>query len=248
MVPFKLLARAMSNAAPAPLAYLLAAFFRLRGLMKWPLQPMYAVGEHGSERTVQRDEMPGRALARWAPITEQLEDLGFRALKYQIADVIGEKEQVAALFLDASGTTVATLEWLRMRGADGFEERSPLEFNSYGDDDPEVMTAAMTDEDLVLADMLQLEFVDSVLLSNRTPIRQLYERHEARVQRRSVYQMTPDAALEEHEKRSERRFSWVVRRGLLRPLRQAEVEMLKRKKTADQIDGTDASPPAAASS
>jgi hypothetical protein len=226
-VPFEILARSLCNVAPAAFAYPLAAFFRLRGMVSWPLRPMYAVGELGSERIVDPTELPTRALSRWAPLIKQLDDLGFIPLKYAIADMIGEKEHVAAVFLDALGTTMVTLEWLRMRGADGLEEKSPFEFNSYGDEDPEIMTGAMNKEDLILADMLTLDFVDAELLSNEMSLRQVYYRHKERIRSRTFYQMTTEAALKEHETRTVRRFTWAVERGLLRSLSQREIERLR---------------------
>jgi hypothetical protein len=228
-VPFKVLAQSLSSVAPAVVAYPLAAFFRLRGMMNWPLQPMYATGELGSERIVERNELPARALSRLAFLFQQVDALGFVALKYAIADIIGEKEHVAAVFLDPAQMTLATLEWLRMRGANGLEEKTPYEFNSYGDQDPEIMTGAMNKEDLVLADMLTLSFVDTELQSNEVPFEQVYQRHQVRIRSRNFYQMTPEAARQEHEKRTARRFAWALEEGLMRPLRPREIERLRSK-------------------
>jgi hypothetical protein len=232
-VPFKILARSLASAAPAAVAYPLAAFFRLRGMINWPLQPMYAVGELGSERLVERNELPPRALSRLAPLFKQLDELGFLPLKYAIGDIIGEKQHIAAVFLDPSQMTLATLEWLRMRGAEGLEEKTPYEFNSYADRDPEIMTGAMNKEDLVLADMLTLEFVETELLSNEIPLDQVYQRHQVRIRSRTFYRMTPEAALREHEQRTARRFSWAVEQGLMRPLSERETERLSGKHFPD---------------
>ncbi|NUQ63342.1 MAG: hypothetical protein HUU20_12755 [Pirellulales bacterium] len=226
-VGYRTLLKGFSAVAPAPLALALAAFFRLRGLLRWPLKPMYASGGVGSEREVARDGLPPRALSRWAPIIEQLADLGFSPLRYSLADVIGQKQQAAALFLDGPGSTIATLEWIRMRGGQGIEEKTPLELNSYAREDPEIMTASVAKEDLMLGDLLQLDFVDTLLLPNHVRLDEVYRRHLARTEGRFFYRMTPEAALKEHRARTQRRFSWALEQGFVRPLTPAEVSRVR---------------------
>jgi len=222
-VPFGVLRKGLSVVLPSPVAFVIAAVFRLRGLLGMPLKPSYAVGELGSERDVSYDEMPTHAISKWAPILEELRDLGFTPLKYTMPDIIGQKEQAAAYFLDNAGSTIATLEWMRMRGAEGIEEKTPFEFNSYARDDPEVMTGSVTKEDMALADMLKLDFVDLQVLPNTLRPTEVYQRHLQRIQGRSFYEMTPEAALQENKARARRRFEWVADQGLLRPLSPAEV-------------------------
>jgi len=229
-VPFGTLKRAMSQGVPAWFAFCFAASTRLRGKLRWPLKPTYAVGGPGSERIVELDAMPPRAFSRWAPITEQFHDLGFQPLRYSIADVIGEKAHAAAIFLDKPGSTIATLEWIRMRGFRGFKERTPVELNSYADEDPEIMTAAANRGELVLAGMFQLEFVDMDFLSDRLSVEEVYEKHQARARGRPVYRMTPESALEEHEKRRDRRFARVLESGLMRPLSPVEIRRVREKR------------------
>lgn len=226
-VPFGVLARALSGTIPAPLAYAIAALFRIRGLLRWPLRPTHAVGGPHSGRDVPRQSLPLAAQTRWAAILQRLEELGFRPLKFTIADIIGPKEHVAGVFLDAPGTTLLTLEWMRMPGAGGMEEASPYEFNSYADDDPEIMTGAVRPQDLPLADMLQLDFVDLEVHSNELAVGQVYQRHLARIEGRKFCPMSPEEALREHERRKERRFRWVLDRGLMRRLSDREVETLR---------------------
>lgn len=229
-VPFGTMRRSLATAVPEPIASLLAAFFRMRGVLGWPLKASYAVGGVGSELVVEPDILPPRAISRWAPIIEQLRDLGFTPLKYSIGDVIGEKEQASIVFLDEPGTTIATTDWIRMRGGEGIAEKTPLEFNSYAEDDPEIMTGFVPKEDLALAGMLTLDFVDSAMFPNHLPLGDVYRRHLARTESRPFYQMTHETALSEHRKRSERRFSWAVEQGLLRPLDPAEVARLQEMK------------------
>ena len=226
-VPFRTMRQCLSATVPGPVALALAGFFRLRGLLRWPLRPMYATGGVGTGQDVGRDQLPPRSLSRWAPIFEQLGDLGFSPLRFTIGDVIGEKQQATALFLDGHGSTIVTLEWIRMRGGAGIEEKTPLELNSYDRDDPEIMTAGLTREDLVLADLLRLEFVDAVALPNDLPLQEIYRRHLARTEGRSFYRMSPEAALKEHRTRSERRFRWALEQGYLRRLTDAEVSHVR---------------------
>lgn len=226
-VPFRTMKRCLSATVPGPVALALAGFFRLRGILRWPLKPMYASGGPGSGQDVTRDDLPPRALSRWAPIIEQLSDLGFSPLRYTIGDVIGQKQQAVALLLDGPGSTIATLEWIRMRGGQGIEEKTPLELNSYDRDDPEIMTACLTKEDLVLVDLLQLDFVDVLALPNDLRLKEIYRRHLARTEGRSFCRMSPEAALKEHKTRSERRFRWALEQGFLRPLTASEVARVR---------------------
>jgi hypothetical protein len=166
----------------------------------------------------------------WAPILEQLRDLGFTPLEFRLADTIGEKQQAIALFLDRPGSTIATLEWVRMRGGEGLVEKTPLEFNSYAAEDPEIMTACVAAEDLALVDMLQLEFIDVLVLANTLRLERVYRRHLGRREGRTCYCMAAEAALEEHRTRSQRRFAWAMEQGLLRPLSSKELARVRQLK------------------
>lgn len=227
-VPFKIQARLFLNSLPGWMAYPMAAYFRGRGILRWPLTPTHAVGGVGSGRTVQESELPPRATSRWAPLVEQFVDLGFRHLKYSMDEVIGGKEHAAVTFLSGDGSIVATVEWICLLG-DTEQDRTTYELNSYADHDPEFMTAAMHPDDLVLAEMLTLDFVESKSHSMRLPVRRVVESHQARIQGRSVFHMTPEAALAEHARRAARRFQWALETGLLRRLRPREVTALKRR-------------------
>jgi len=227
-IPFKTMRRSMAAMIPGPLAFGVAAYFRLRGLLRWPLPPTYATGDVGSERVVAWESLPARALSRWAPLIEQFRDLHFRPLKYSIGDTIGVKQQAAAVFLDAAGTTLATLEWIRMRGADGITEQSPFEFNSYAAEDPELMTGVVEDSARAMADLLKIAFVDAVLVSNRLTVAAAYRQHLTRIEGRPVFCLASEAALQEHERRRARRFAWAVQAGLLRWLSTAEVARVRK--------------------
>ena len=72
-----------------------------------------------------------------------------------------------------------------MRGAEGLEERTPLELNSYADDDPEVMTGAVPEQELPMSELLQLDFVDTLMLAGHLPLKDIYKQHLARTRGRS---------------------------------------------------------------
>jgi hypothetical protein len=225
---FQTLNRCMSAIAPAPVGWTLAAWFRLRGLLHWPMKATYGVGGPNSGQVVERDALPARALSRCAPIIEQLGDLGFSPLQYAISDTIGQKHQVVVLFLDQPGSTLATLVWMRMRGGEGAIDKATVEFNSYAAEDPEIMTGYVAQEELVFADMLKLAFVDTLVLSNNLRLAEVYRRHVARTEGRSCYALTAETGIEEHRKRSLRRFQWTVEQGLLRRLSPAEVARVRQ--------------------
>ena len=132
------MSRALGQSVPLPIAWLIAAFFWLRGTLNWPLSPTYGAGFPGTEQTVAYHDLPARVQARWAPLLEQMHDLRFRPLEFQITETIGAKLQVSALLLDELGSTIAILEWTREKGGVGFIETVPLEFSSYADNDPRI--------------------------------------------------------------------------------------------------------------
>ena len=227
-VKFATMKRSLSLYAPAWLATALAAWFRLRGILHGPLKATYGAGDSDSATIVPRDDLPPRALSRWAPILEQLGDLRFSPLRFGIADTIGQKQQVHALFLDEPGSTIATLQWIRMRGASGPIEKTPVEFNSYANADPEIMTGCVTEKELALAGMLTVPFVDTLVLADHLPLSDIYRQHLERTAGRSCFRMDPDAALAKHKTRNERRFRWTLDQGLLRPLTAREINRLRQ--------------------
>jgi hypothetical protein len=227
-VPFAIMRRMLAQSLPGPMAFLIAALFRARGKLHWYMKPSYASGEVGDGRIIPREDVPLGAVNKWAPTLEQLHDLGFELIAFRQPDVIGAKEHCVALLLDSIGCIVATLEWLRMRGAQGIDEQTPLEFNSYAATDPEIMTARTKAANLALADMFQIKFVDTLFMSDELTVRGLYDKHLARVGNRRMYCMNTESALSEHVKRAERRFQWVKSCGLLRQLTSSEVESVRK--------------------
>jgi hypothetical protein len=226
-VKFRVLKQCFSAMLPGPLASGMAAWFRLRGILRWPLAATYGIGDVDSKRVVPREGLPARAVSLWAPQLKQLANLGFAPLEYGISDTIGQKQQAIALFLDEPGSTIATLQWIRMEGAEGPVEKVPIEFNSYAPEDPDVLTGCVTEEELPLADMLRLPFVNVLVLPDTLPLSAIYRRHVERTAGRSCYRMEGDA-LQEHRSRQQRRFEWTLQQGLMRPLSAAEVDRVRQ--------------------
>jgi hypothetical protein len=226
-MPLGPMAEIFKRFMPAYIAYSLAAYYRARNRLGIPPRATYGTGPVGSGRYVARNELSPRILSQWAPILEQLHDLGFREVYYRIADAIGAKESVAALFLDKACTTFAMLQWLRLQGAK-LEEQSPLEFNSFCIADPEIMTGMVEEEHLVLADALKLDFVDQLVVGKRTGVRKTYQLHLDRIRDRSVTWYPLEIANDEFTKRSQRRFDSVLQRGFLRRLSAAEIQSVKK--------------------
>jgi hypothetical protein len=226
-IPFRLSVNTFKKFMPSVFAYPFAAYYRICDLIGWRSKPRYAFGTPESGTTVPPDELPARAMSRWAPILERLSDLGFRSVHFKIGDRIGARESAVALFLDGVGSTLATLEWFRIPG-NGIAEQTPLEFNSYGADDPETMTGMVAEEHMGLADMFKLDFVDSVFVSNKVRLERVYQQHQERIRGRSHYVLPLDLAAEEHTKRARRRFNWLLERRIIRQLSPAEIERVKQ--------------------
>jgi hypothetical protein len=144
-----------------------------------------------------------------------------------MADVIGAKEAVVALFLDSAGSTFAMLQWMKMQGAK-LEEQSPLEFNSFCHADPEIMTGMVHEEHLILAGVFQLDFVDQLIVSKELGVRRVYQQHLERIQRRSPIQFSLDQATYEFNKHGQRRFEWLLQRGFLRRLSERDINRVRQ--------------------
>lgn len=206
----------------------MAALLRARGSLGWYLRPSYAMGQASDARIVTAEEIPSKAWGKWAPYLEQLRDLQFNIIAHRIPDIIGAREHCILLLLHSSGTIIATLEWMRSPGAEEPQELATLELNSYGATDPDILTGCTNPENLVYADMLKLNFVDSHFISNQEPVRVLLQLHQQRVGSKDVYRMNSESAQAEHLLRAKRRFEWLLQVGLVRQLTANEVEAVKQ--------------------
>lgn len=223
-IPFGLMKRMFAQFLPGPLAWGLAAYFRMRGLLGWTPKPTYGIGGVGSARDVAKNQLPSPAVAMWAPILEQLSDIGFQLLGFRIGDNIGKKQSASALLLDQTQCVFAIVEWVRVEGAD---DQCPVEFDSYFDDDPDVMTGATPEQNLALADAFDLDFVDTLFVADTIRIQRLYDRHLQRFGPRRPLCFAAETAIAEHDDRSRRRFDAMVKKKMLRELKPREIERIR---------------------
>lgn len=233
-VPFSMTVDLMKRMLPSPLAYSLAGWFRLRRLVGMPTKPRYGFGPVGSSTDMRRDQMPARPMSRWAAKLERLADLGFRPVAFAVPDLIGAKEAASALFLDAAGTTFAVLEWQRQVGANGIQEVTPIEFDSYLADKSEVMTGLAAQEHLLFAEAIKIDFVDQLFLADKISLKRGYEKHLQRINGRPSIPCSLAAARGEHDRHSQLRFDAIVNLGLIRKLSDREIAYVKQQKLPEK--------------
>ncbi len=234
-IPFGTMVSFLANTVPKPIAFGLMAYFRVR---KWigrsPL-PGNGFGPIGSSHQLARQDMPARAMSRFAARLEQLSDLGFSPLKFAVSDLIGAKEAASVLLFNTEATTFATLEWFRMPGVGGIQERNLLELNSIlatptisqntdgtsRHEILEVMTALAAVADLPLQDIVTFEDIDTVFLPDTVSPQKALANHIARLADRQLRIISDP--LNEFQRLSQRRFDAMLARGLLRELRNDEI-------------------------
>lgn len=227
-VPFRYLCHAIGATMPRPVAWLIAAMIRLGSKVGLRLPPTYGDAFPGEEHLIDPQQLPPQAIARWAPLLEQLRDLGFEPLKTEHVPTVGGKLHYSTVLLDRPGTTMATLEWTRTSMGESFEEDVPLELNSYCDQGHDVVTGIVRKRDVPMAEVLQLDFVDMISVENNRPLAQRYREHQERQQGRRILQLTAEEALPVMRQRGEQRFNSLLAQGLLRELTAAEVEKLSQ--------------------
>ncbi len=233
-VPFSMTVDLMKRMLPSPLAYALAGWFRLRRLVGIPTKPRYGFGPVGSSTDLPRSQMPSRPMSRWAAKLERLADLGFRPVAFAVPDLIGAKEAASALFLDEAGTTFAVLEWQRLVGANGIQEVTPVEFDSYLADKSEVMTGLTAQEHLLFADAFKIDFVDQLFLADKISLKRGYEKHLQRIKDRQPIPCSLAAARDEHDRHSQLRFEAIMKLGLIRELSDREIAYVKQQKLPEK--------------
>jgi hypothetical protein len=238
-IPFGRMVALLANTVPKPIAFGLMAYFRVR---KWigrsPL-PAYGFGPIGSSHQLAREDMPARAMSRFAARLEQLSDLGFSPLKFSVSDHIGAKEAATVLLIDTAATTFATLEWFQMPRAGGIQERNLLELNSIlatpeisqstdvnsRHEIREVMTALASVEDLPLQDIVTLEDIDTVFLPDTLSPQKAMANHTTRLASRQMRIISDP--ISEYQRLSQRRFDAMLARGLLRELSHDEIDKIR---------------------
>ena len=223
-IRFRTMKTMFAQMAPGYIAFPLAAYFRMRGILGWRPRPSYGTGGVGSARQVARNQLPSRAVALFAPLLEQLDDLGFETLAYRLGDNIGTKQSAATLLLDQTQTVFAIVEWVAIQGA---PDQTPVEFDSYFEGDPDVLTAATSAQNLALTDAFQLDFVDQMYVADEIRLERLYSKHRLRIASRGPRIFAREVALQEHDHRSQRRFDAMLKKGLLRVLTTRELKRIK---------------------
>ncbi len=226
-VPFRLLCVALKPMMPWPAAWLVAVLIRLGGKLGFRLPLTYGVGYPDTETEIDPQELPPGAISLWAPILEQLRDLGFQPLKCERMATVGTKLHCSTVLLNQPGNTTAILEWTRMMGAKGIEENTPLEFNSYVDDAPDVVTGVVRKVDVPMSEMLQLESVEMISLENNRPLAESYQQHRQRCEGRHVLRLSEENALQVVRDRGQQRFEALLESGILCELSSAEVDRLR---------------------
>ncbi|MGI9428046.1 MAG: hypothetical protein ACR2NM_05270 [Bythopirellula sp.] len=227
VVPFRLLCHAISPTMPRPAAWIVAALIRIAGKFGLRLPPTHGVGFVGSETQVEPSELPPPAIALWAPILEQLRDLGFQPLKCEIAATVGTKLLCSTVLLDSPGETLAILEWTRMPTANGMEENTPLELNSYCDGQPDIVTGVVRKIDVPMSEMLKIDSVEMISLANNRPLAERYAAHQQRCVGKKVLRLTEESALRVVRERGKLRLQEVMDWGFVRELKPAEIERLR---------------------
>lgn len=226
-VPFRAMRQLLGQTLPGPVAWGVAALLRLRGKLRWPLAATHGVAFLEGETAVARAAMPPEALARWAVFEEPLRDLDFRPVRFSRVETIGATRKAYALWLDAAGRTLANLEWTATMMNGREQQRVSLEFDSYGESDPEYTTTVTVKSALAARGAIDLDFVDLVSFGNRVPVADVYAAHAARIDGKPVYAMSEARALAVHGERSTRRMRRLMEQGLLRELSESEIARLR---------------------
>lgn len=224
-IRYKHLKQALAPTA-GPLAGLMAGGLRLAFMAGVRLPAAHGDGFPGSERTIDPAELPSAAVAKWAPILEQLRDLGFEPLRTCQDQTVGAKLHFGTTLYNPTGNAVAILEWTRMAGAGGFEENTPLELNAYIDGGPDIVTGVVRRQDIAMADLVQIESAEIVSFDNRRPLGELYAQHRERCAGKDVIAVGEENVEALVDARARQRFDELLQSGLLRELSPDEVKRL----------------------
>ncbi|MFT5326167.1 MAG: hypothetical protein ACI8P0_004041 [Planctomycetaceae bacterium] len=227
-LPFGKTVDLFSNQLPRWSAFVLAAWYRLRYWLGCPPKPEYATRWCDTFVSQPREDLPARALSRWAPYIEELRDLGFTEIAWSNSDTIGAKAEALIILLDETGTTLVLLLWMRMSSKGGYlEEQTSISLVSYYPDGRELMTGAIPRAQLTLVDTLTPDYVDARFLGIPIAIANLIQQHTERQEQNDILQFTPEGILAHYQKQVLRFFKHECEAGFLRPLSPHEVEYAK---------------------
>ena len=243
-IPFGPLVNLLAYKLPRPVAWWIVACQRLKSWCGMPMLPTAATGPIGSAIELTREDMPTRPMSRWAAKLEQLSDLSFQPIEFSVVVHIGAKESANALFLDSQKTTFVSLEWFRMPGADGIEERTMVEFNSLvgsvvsqppskTDASPksaEVTTILSRKDESALQEAFMIDGADLEFLPHTAPLGKAYEKHRKRLRAYEARSIELTEARAVYRKLSQKRLEWMLSKGYLRKLTPRQIEVVKRNK------------------
>lgn len=221
-LPFTTSVELFRQELPQYTAVCLAAWFRFRKVIGLSPQPLYASRWDPDADWQQRDMMPAKALSRWAPHLERLEDSGFSTCGWHRSETIGAKEEANVFLLDETGSTLASLMWLTIRDI----EQTQLSLTSYRQDGTEIMTAALPPGQQMLASLMVPDYVDLVYVDENTAQRKQLRLHQERLTAENPIQFTPLSLPPYYRQQRIRLFQYARDKGFVRPATDREVKFL----------------------
>ena len=221
-LPYEVNVALYARHLPRFIAVCLARWLRLRRWLGRPAAPMSASRWHELTAWYSHDDMPSEALSRWAPMIEQLEDLGFEICGRVLSDTIGKKTEATIFLLDKSGTTLATIIWLQI----GTVKQTQLTMTSYLSDGSEIATLALPADQQQMLQSLAAPYMRAVSMSHRTSPRKLYQTHTERPEVVGAIVFTKDNFLPYYRIQRKKFFDHSLNKGSLRQLRPNEVRRL----------------------
>lgn len=231
-LPFATSVALYQRHVPRWFALYMAAWPRFRAFIGLPLKLDYATRWAPDFEWQSRDEMPARALSRWAAYLERLQDCGFEVCGWVKSDTIGAKEEANAFLLDEPGTTLATVLWLRM-GAKTCIEQTQVSFTSFASDGGEIMTMALPKSQQLLTGAVAPDYVDLVTMKKSTPVEDVYRTHCERLELGAITALTQESLLTHYTQQRIRLFEHSRNTGLLRALTQREIDYAKTFSVAE---------------
>ncbi len=175
-LPFATSVKLYQQHLPRWLAVYLAAWLRFRAFIRMPPRLDSAARWSPEFEWQTREEMPARALSRWAPHLERLQDCGFDICGWSKSDTIGAKKVANAFLLDEPGATLATVLWVRM-GAKTCIEQTQVSFTSYTSDGGEIITMALPRDQQLLIGAIAPYYANLLSMAKSTPLEKVYRAH-----------------------------------------------------------------------
>lgn len=212
---------------PRFMAVVLVRWRRFRRWLGCPVTPLSASRWYDLTAWDSHADMPSQALSRWAPIIEQLENLGFEICGRIRSDTIGSKTEATIFLRDASGQTIASIIWMQI----GSIEQTLLAMTSYLHEGIEIATLALPPDQQLMLNSIAAPYMQAVALSHHTLPRKLFQAHTERPEVAKAIVFTADTFLPYYRDRRKEFFDYSLGKGTLRQLRPNEVRRLASRKT-----------------